>query len=260
MTQELLNYFYAIFISFLFLLERFTLLFFTFPLFTTIYLPSKVRILLSLLLSLSLASVIKLNLPFPESPFTLLLLLFSDFLIFFLFSLFFRFILAGIQIGGEMVGLQMGFGISQTIDPVSGVSIPILSEFLFLLFLLFFFTLDFHHHLIYFVVYSFEYLPPGVLMFKESLFTYLLKKSGLIFDLSLRILGPMVVFMLLVYVVLALVGRFIPQMNVIFVSFPLTLGLGLLIFGLMLILLPKFFASQFSSFKSFSLYLLRIEK
>jgi flagellar biosynthetic protein FliR len=257
MTQEILNYLQNYFIAFLFLLERFTLLFFIFPLFTTAYLPARIKVALSLILSLALVPVIKLNIPFPDSPLALFFLLLSDFLIFFLLSLFLRFILAGIQVGGEMVGLQMGFGISQTIDPISGVSIPILSEFLFLLLLLFFFTLDFHHHLLTFVVYSFDYLPPGLFLFKQDLLSHILKKSGLIFDLSLRVLGPMLLFMLLVYVVLAIVGRFIPQMNVMFVSFPLTLGLGLIIFGLMLLFLPKVLTTQLSAFKSFTLYLLK---
>jgi flagellar biosynthetic protein FliR len=46
-------------------------------------------------------------------------------------------------------------------------------------------------------------------------------------------------------------------MNVMFVSFPLTLGLGLLIFGLMLLFLPKVLTTQLSAFKSFTLYLLK---
>jgi flagellar biosynthesis protein FliR len=68
MTQEILNYLQNYFIAFLFLLERFTLLFFIFPLFTTAYLPARVKVALSLVLSLALAPVIKLNIPFPDSP------------------------------------------------------------------------------------------------------------------------------------------------------------------------------------------------
>jgi flagellar biosynthetic protein FliR len=90
MTQEILNYLQNYFVAFLFLLERFTLLFFIFPLFTTAYLPARVKVALSLVLSLALAPVIKLNIPFPDSPLALFFLLLFDFLIFFLLSIFFK--------------------------------------------------------------------------------------------------------------------------------------------------------------------------
>jgi len=63
-----------------------------------------------------------------------MLILLSDFVLIFLISLIFRIILAGIQLGGELVGMQMGFGISQTIDPISGFSMPVISQFVYIIF------------------------------------------------------------------------------------------------------------------------------
>lgn len=74
------------------------------------------------------------------------------------------------------------------------------------------------------------------------------KKSRLMFDLGIRFLAPLMVLMMLVYISLAIVGRLIPQINIMFVSFPLTIGIGLIFLGLMLILLPKIMLPIFQNY------------
>ncbi len=251
MTTETLTYFFNNFFVYFFLFNRFLLLFFLFPLFSSTYFPNKIKIVLSLLLSFALTPAINVKLPYTLNLFSLIIFIFLDFIIFFFISLFFRFILTALQIGGEMIGLQMGLGITQTIDPIGGVSIPIISEFLFILFLLVFFTLDLHHYLIIFVYRSFDIFPLGFFVLKENFLLYFLKKSKIMFDLSVRILGPIMIIMYLIHIILAIIGRIIPQINILFVSFPLTLGIGLLLFGFTLFLLPKVFSGQLLLFKDF---------
>ncbi|MFN3406664.1 MAG: flagellar biosynthetic protein FliR [Caldimicrobium sp.] len=257
MTQEILNLLEKNFFVFLLIFFRFIFLFFLFPLFASAYFPSKIKIALSLVLALSFTPLISIKFSAPQNVPSFITFLFYDFFLFFLLSLFFRYILAGLQLGGELVGFQMGFGISQTFDPMSGISMPILSQFIYLLFLLFFFTLDIHHHLIYFVVKSFEQLPPGTSFYQNNLIYYVIKKSGLIFDITVKVLAPLLVFMFMLNIILAIIGRLIPQINVLFVSFPLTLGIGLLFFGLMLILIPSVFRTFLGDFTKFLALLLR---
>ncbi|QER42129.1 flagellar biosynthetic protein FliR [Thermodesulfobacterium sp. TA1] len=218
---------------------RILLLFILFPVFGAVYFPTKSKIALSLVLGLALTPVVKGNIPFFYNAYQLFLLLISDFLFIFMISLVFRIILAGIQIGGELVGYQMGFGITQTIDPLSGFSLPVISQFVYIIFLFVFFVFDFHHYLISFVYYSFEKIPPGSFWLDTNLGLLIIKKSKLMFDLGIRFLAPLMVLMMLVYISLAIVGRLIPQINVMFISFPLTIGIGLIFLGLMLVLLPK---------------------
>lgn len=251
MTPELLNFLEKNFFLFLFIFFRFLFLFFLFPLFASPFFPSKVKIALALVLALSFTPFLSFKITPPQNLLTLLPMLFSDFFFIFLISLFFRFLLGGLQLGGELVGLQMGFGISQTFDPLGGVSMPILSQFIYLLFILFFFTFNLHHPLIYFIVKSFYEIPPGSFTYKSSLMEILLKKSALIFDIAIKVLTPLLVFMLLINIVLAIIGRIIPQINILFVSLPFTLGIGLFFFGLMLMLLPYFFKGVFNEFTNF---------
>ncbi|MFN3568422.1 MAG: flagellar biosynthetic protein FliR, partial [Caldimicrobium sp.] len=231
MTQEILNLLEKNFLVFLLIFFRFIFLFFLFPLFSTAFFPTKIKIALSMVLALSFAPFLSTKVSSPQNVLSFITFLLHDFYLFFLLSLIFRFILAGLQLGGELVGFQMGFGISQTFDPMSGISMPILSQFIYLLFLLFFFSLDIHHYLIYFVIKSFEQLPPGTIFYHNNLINFVIKKSELIFDIAVKVLAPLLVFMFMLNIVLAIIGRLIPQMNVLFVCFPLTLGIGLFFFG-----------------------------
>ncbi len=235
-------------LKFFLIFFRILLLFFLFPLFGTTFFPNRLKILFALVMALILTPAVNFPVPRIQGVYQLLLILSSDFVFIFIVSLLFRFILAGIQLGGEMVSIQMGFGISQTIDPVSGFSLPVISQFVYLIFLLFFFSFNFHHYLIYFLYESFEKIPPGAFFLKKNLAQFFIKKSIIIFEISIKFLAPLLVFMMLIYVTLAIIGRFIPQMNVLFVSFPLTLGLGLLFFGFMLVLLPRIIYPYFEEY------------
>jgi flagellar biosynthetic protein FliR len=224
---------------FFFVFFRILLLFFLFPVFSGTLLPTSLKIFISVILALALTPVVHFKLPHITSIYQLALIMLSDFVLIFLISLLFRIILAGLQVGGELVGYQMGFGITQTIDPISGFSLPVISQFVYIVFLLVFFTFDFHHYLIYFIYESFEKIPPGTFILSGKLGLFIIKKSKMIFEVGIKFLAPLMVFMMLIYVALSIIGRLIPQMNVLFVSFPLTIGLGMIFFGFMLILLPR---------------------
>ncbi|PMP65332.1 MAG: hypothetical protein C0190_06890 [Thermodesulfobacterium geofontis] len=241
--------------NFFFVFYRTLLLFLLFPLFGGTFFPAKLKIIISLVFALILTPVLTFKLP-PLTDVNVVKFLVSDFIFIFLISLIFRIILAGIQLGGELVGIQMGFGISQTMDPISGFSMPVISQFVYIIFLLLFFSFNFHHQLIYFLYESFQKIPPGSFLLKKEIGIFIIKKSKLIFELSIKFLAPLLVFMMLIYVSLAIIGRLIPQINIIFVAFPLITGLGILFFGLMLAILPRIMYPCFVDyFKSIFLFL-----
>ncbi|MGC9140948.1 MAG: flagellar biosynthetic protein FliR [Caldimicrobium sp.] len=258
MSENLLTLLEKDFLLFFLIFLRILFLFFLFPIFTANFFPTKIKILMALIFALVLTPLFIGKFRTPSSFLELFFFILSDFFLIFTMVLFFRILLGGLQLGGELVGIQMGFGISQTFDPLGGVSMPILSQFLYLIFLLLFFSFNIHHYLIYFLVKSFYVIPPGTFIFKKGIFEILIKKSGLLFEIALKILAPLLVFMLLINIVLAVIGRLIPQINILFVSFPLTLGLGLLFFGIMLFFIPKLFKIYFEDFSKFLAILLKV--
>jgi len=258
MTYEFLNFLEKEFFTLMLIFFRTLFLLVMFPIFAATFFPLRAKIALSLVLAMVFTPLLSLKIQLPSNYLEFLTYIFSDLLLIFLVSYFFRLILGGLQLGGELVGVQMGFGISQTFDPLGGVSMPIISQFLYLLFILLFFSFNIHHYLIYFLVKSFTEIPPGTLLLKKGLLQFLLKKGGFLFDIAVKILAPLLVFMLLINLVLAIIGRLIPQINVLFVSFPLTLGLGLLFFGVMLFFIPQLFKNYFMDFARFLALLLKV--
>ncbi|MCS7199012.1 MAG: flagellar biosynthetic protein FliR [Caldimicrobium sp.] len=229
-----------------------------FPIFAGNFFPTKGKIALSLVLALSLTPFLSSKVGAPKDLGELFFLIISDFFLMFVVALFFRLIIGGLQLGGELVGLQMGFGISQTFDPISGVSMPVIAQFIYFIFIFFFFSLDVHHNLIYFLIKSFYELPPGILFNSENFFRFIIKKSHLLFDIAVKFLAPLIVFMFLINVILGVIGRLLPQINVLFVSFPLTLGLGLFFLSLMLLVVPKVLKQYFFQFGEFLISILRL--
>jgi flagellar biosynthetic protein FliR len=69
------------------------------------------------------------------------------------------------------------------------------------------------------------------------------------FVIALRLTAPVLLLLFFVYAALGLVSRAVPQIQVFFVSFPLTVGLGLLTFALAL---PAFMSLVHDGFAGLS--------
>jgi flagellar biosynthetic protein FliR len=70
----------------------------------------------------------------------------------------------------------------------------------------------------------------------------MIKAGSVMFTASLRLAAPMLAAFLLLMVVLAVLARMVPEINILFVSLPLRVGLGLLMAALFLPLISGFFS------------------
>ena len=224
--------------SLVLVLVRTSFFLFFMPLFGSVT-PPPVRAAFSLILSLALIFVLPAPLTPPASPLEVVLTLVIEALLGLSLAFLLRVIFAGIQLGGELVGMQIGFGVAQVIDPVTGVQAPILAQLTYLLAFLLFLVLDLHHPFLLALGEGLRHLPPGSLKANPRLFLFLVQEGRTVFEVSLKILAPLLAFMLLVQIGLGVVSRFVPQINIMIVSFPLTVGLGLFFFGLTLMLVPR---------------------
>jgi flagellar biosynthesis protein FliR len=136
-----------------------------------------------------------------------------------------------VQLGGQLAGIQMGFGLAGLIDPQSRAQVTIIAEWQQLLALLVFLALDVHHLLLAAVVASFHAAPPGGLALASLGLGVAVSMAGEIFVLGARIAAPVMIVLLLSNAALGLLARTIPQINVFVVGFPLNAGAGLLMLG-----------------------------
>jgi flagellar biosynthetic protein FliR len=149
-------------------------------------------------------------------------------------------IYAGIQIAGELIGFQMGFSIANVLDPMSGITAPIISNILYITAFLLFFTLGGHHMLIKGMVESFHMIPIGESMVHREFLMSVITYAGQMFVIGIKVSAPVVGILLLINIALAVITRALPQMNVFIVAFPVTIGVGLLFTALIIKMMPVF--------------------
>ena len=175
-------------------------------------------------------------------------------------AFFVRLIFAGVQFGGQLLGFQMGFGVANVIDPATGVQAPVLSQLAYLLALLLFLLFDMHHFFLWGLGESFKALPLGALRVEPSLFDFLVRQGEVVFSLGLKLMAPALAILLLIQIALGIVTRFVPQINVMIVSFPLTIGVGLFFFGLTLQILGDILAPAYGRAVGFMPYVMKFFK
>ncbi len=151
-----------------------------------------------------------------------------------------QFAFAAIEMAGEVIGLQMGLSFATFLDPASGLNMPILAQFMNLLTLLVFLSLNGHLWMISLLADSFQTLPVAALPLNAVGFMTLCHASGMIFINGLMLALPMITLLLTMNIALGLLNRVSPQLTVFVIGFPLTLTIGILAFSLLLPLLAPF--------------------
>jgi flagellar biosynthetic protein FliR len=142
-----------------------------------------------------------------------------------------RLLFAAVQMAGQLVGFQMGFGIVNVIDPQTSSQVSIVAEFQHIIALLVFLAADAHHWFVLSIAKSFELIPPFGFCFTNSLMEAIVRLSCDMFVIAAKLSAPILAALLFTDLALGLVARTVPQMNIFIVGFPLKIAIGLLGIG-----------------------------
>lgn len=141
----------------------------------------------------------------------------------------------GIQMAGQLLGIQMGLNIANTLDPLGqGAQINYIDQLYSLLAGMVFLTVNGHHQVIQALQNSFEVVPLGHFALGQAVADDLV---GLVVQatiISIRIGLPIAAALFLTDVAFLILGRTAPQMNIFFVGQPVKIGIGLVAFFLAL--------------------------
>ncbi|MBI1860169.1 MAG: flagellar biosynthetic protein FliR [Deltaproteobacteria bacterium] len=143
-----------------------------------------------------------------------------------------------INLGAHFVGFQMGFGTATLLDPQAGAQVSVVTPFQGWLALLVFLLADFHHGVLIVFVKSFEVTAHlnALVAGHTSALQFLITATGKLFVLSVQMAAPFTFIMLACNILVGLLSRLLPQMNILLFSFPITITLGL---GAMYLLAPE---------------------
>ena len=154
----------------------------------------------------------------------------------------------GIQMSGQVVGIQMGFGIVNVLDPMTNIQVSIVSRVQYLFGFYLFLIIGGHHYLLMAVGESFRLVPIGSFAFSGGMTQQFVAMTGKVFSLAIRIGAPAMVALILTDVALGFIARVAPQMNVFLVGFPLKIATGLIMISLALPMFAAVFPDVFDEF------------
>ncbi|MBT1074855.1 flagellar biosynthetic protein FliR [Geobacter grbiciae] len=205
------------------------------PLFGGRRVPMNIKVLVVFALTVVCFPLIKAKIPqLPADMLSLGMLMIREALVGTCLGLLSLIIFAAVEFCGQICGIQMGLSIVSEIDPSRGSQLSIISIFQEMFATLLFLSLNVHHVFINALVESYAVLPVGAWTMSEGLLNFLVVTIGQVFILAIKLSAPIMVILLLTSVMLGIMARAFPQMNVFFVSMPLNIGIGFIILGLSL--------------------------
>ncbi|TKI68424.1 flagellar type III secretion system protein FliR [Sulfurimonas crateris] len=126
-----------------------------------------------------------------------------------------------ITFAGGQISFMMGFSMASAIDPQTGVSMPIISQFLSLIALMVLFAIDMHHWMLLFIDSSLEKIPLGGFLMSENLFRYIIMATSNMFMVGFMIAFPIIALSWLADVIFGMLMKTMPQFNLLVIGFPI---------------------------------------
>lgn len=206
------------------------------PIFGTRTVPARVKIIITLVISATVVPVLGQGPAVEPFSFAGLLVLAQEILIGALIGFSVSLVFDALITGGQIIAQLMGLGFASMMDPQNGVSVPVVGQFYTVMATLIFLAMNGHLLLIELVVSSFQSLPIGVGLSRES-FMGLALWGKWVFIGALMVALPAIVALLVVNIAFGVMTRAAPQLNIFAVGFPITIMFG---FVVMVLTLPNF--------------------
>ncbi len=197
--------------------------------------PKRVKVLLALVLAAGLVNRVK-NVQLPDNVLQLAFGIGGELIFGLIMGLGLSLAFIAVTWAGEMMGQQMGMNIAETFDPQFGRGGSLVGDMYSMLTLITFLIIRGHHAMIQGLAASFDSLPLLSVGMTQGLFDVFVGLLTSATVLAVKVASPMLVTMLVVDVALGMIGKSVPQINVMNAGLTLRsgLGIGVLVVGLML--------------------------
>lgn len=228
-------------LGFVLVLTRISAFFLVVPVFSWKTIPARVKVSLILLLSVFFSMAVPFSVRPQESGVLMAVLLISSEATYGLaMGLITVLIFSAVKISGRIIERQMGMAMAQTLDPLTSERAQPLGILIEIIFILLFLSANGHHLFLLVIQRSYQAFPAGSVPTIASLAGGIAEAGSVMLVAGLRLAAPMLAAFLLLLVVLGVLARIMPDMNVLFISMPLRVGMGLVMAGMFLPFLNGF--------------------
>lgn len=145
------------------------------------------------------------------------------------FGLVLRLVYTAVEQGGRIAERQMGTADAGVIDPVTGQQGQAMGTLFEITFTLLFLIAGGHHLFVRFLDGTFDAFPLGSAPDVAAMARGMVAAGAAMLEFALKLAAPVLAAFLLLSVVLAILSRVLPEMNILLASFPMRVGMGLFI-------------------------------
>lgn len=150
-----------------------------------------------------------------------------------------------VRMAGQLIDMQIGFSMISMFDPSTSSNSTLLEHVLYWCSLLLFFLIDGHHMLIRAFIESFNAISLGKFVLAGESINLIVKGFIEFFSIGLKIAIPVVLIILITDIVLGLIGRTVPQINLMILGLPIKILVGLTAFAFAMPIIFKLIVSSF---------------
>jgi flagellar biosynthetic protein FliR len=201
----------------------------TAPVYGSTSVDVRIRIFLSMFIALAIfPSISVINLSKIDTV-LLFIVIIKELLIGIAIGLIGRFLFVGVQFGGQLIGFQMGFGVVNVLDPQTNTQVSIIAQFQNIIMILLFFAFDGHILVLEALSKSFKIVPLATFVFPVKSYMFILHIFSSIFVTAIKIIAPVFIALVVTHAVMGIIGRLVPQINVMIVGFPIQIAAGILV-------------------------------
>lgn len=134
-----------------------------------------------------------------------------------------------ITFAGGQISFMMGFSLASAIDPQSGVSMPIINQFLSLLALMILLIFDLHHWILLYASQSISSVPLGGFLMTPSLFKYIIHAMSNMFVVGFMIAFPITALSMLADLIFGMLMKTMPQFNLLVIGMPIKIAVSFIV-------------------------------
>lgn len=198
------------------------------PLFGAQNTPLQVRIYTSIALSFALSFVVKPQLGHvPEGLGAMIIAVANEIACGILIGMMLQWVIQIATVAGAFLDMQIGLGMSQSLNPILGVPVTLISQFKTMLGMVIFLSVDGHQYVIKALVHSYDVAPTLTSADAATMVQSLPIILTHFMMLSIQIAAPVLGVSLVLDAALGLMSKALPQLQPIQIGMPAKLGLGI---------------------------------
>jgi flagellar biosynthetic protein FliR len=223
---------------FILVFVRMTGLFVIAPIFGRRSIPIYLKVGVALIASLLLINAVKLNpVDYGNNLYSYTLLIFKEFIVGIILGYVANVIFDAILMAGQMIDMQVGFGMVNVLDPISNIQVPISSNFYYMVSMMVLMASNGHHIIMRGLFDSYKLIPAGGVTFNSVLLHDVIASFSKMFLIGFKISAPVIAAILVTDIALGIISKSIPQLNVFIVGMPAKIILGVMV---MVVTIPAF--------------------